>query len=144
MIQFLNVHGDLFQENSSHDSWWWFFSRNCSSHGISFSIVVYQTLPPTDGPSLQRCFIPQGADLEKASQKKSWRGLPRSRLKTGNKSLLHNEGCTRVFFCSLVLFIGYGPLTVTVTTRIITFLVGNPYKPSFATVTVRGPHPSYS
>ncbi len=37
---------------------------------------------------------------------------------------------------------GYGPLAGTVTTRIITCLVGNPYKPSFATVTVRGPHPS--
>ena len=33
------------------------------------------------------------------------------------------------------------PLTVTVTTRIITLLVGNPYKPSFTTVTVRGPYP---
>ena len=42
------------------------------------------------------------------------------------------------------LFIGCGPLTVTVTTRIIPFLVGNPYKPSFPTVTVRGPHPNYS
>ena len=33
------------------------------------------------------------------------------------------------------------PLTVTVTTRIITFLVGDPYKPSFATVTGRGDNP---
>ena len=30
------------------------------------------------------------------------------------------------------------PHPVTVTTRIITFLVGNPYKPSFATATGRG------
>ena len=29
------------------------------------------------------------------------------------------------------------------TTRIITFLVGDPYKTSFPTVTVRGPYPSY-
>ena len=35
-------------------------------------------------------------------------------------------------------YLGCGPLTVTVTTRIITFLIGNPYKPSFTTVTVRG------
>ena len=35
-------------------------------------------------------------------------------------------------------FIGLSPLPVTVTTRIITFLVGDPYKPSFATVTGRG------
>ena len=30
------------------------------------------------------------------------------------------------------------------TTKVITFLVGDPYKPSFATVTVRGPHPRYN
>ena len=29
------------------------------------------------------------------------------------------------------------------TTKIITFLIGNPYKPSFTTVTVRGPHPRF-
>ena len=33
---------------------------------------------------------------------------------------------------------------VTVTTRIITFLVGNPHKPLFATVTGKGPHPRYT
>ena len=38
-------------------------------------------------------------------------------------------------------YLGCGPLTVTVTTRIITFLVGDPYKPSFPTVTGRGPYP---
>ena len=42
-----------------------------------------------------------------------------------------------------MVYVGCGPLTVTVTTRIITFLVGDPYKPSFPTVTVRGPHPRY-
>ena len=35
--------------------------------------------------------------------------------------------------------LGCGPLTVTVTTRSIIFLVGDPYKPSIATVTGRGP-----
>ena len=35
------------------------------------------------------------------------------------------------------------PHPVTVTTRIITFLVGNPYKPSFATVTGWGVDPMY-
>ncbi len=39
--------------------------------------------------------------------------------------------------------LGCGPLPVTVTTRIITFLIGNPYNPSFTTVTVRGPYPKY-
>ena len=33
------------------------------------------------------------------------------------------------------IYIRSTPHPVTVTTRIITFLVGNPYKPSFATVT---------
>ncbi len=42
------------------------------------------------------------------------------------------------------IYFGYGPLTVTVTTRIITFLVGNPYKPSFATVTGWGVDPTYT
>ena len=36
------------------------------------------------------------------------------------------------------------PHPVTVTTRIITFLVGNPYKPSFATVTGWGVDPMYA
>ena len=36
------------------------------------------------------------------------------------------------------------PHPVTVTTRIITFLVGNPYKPSFATVTGWGVDPIYT
>ncbi len=34
-----------------------------------------------------------------------------------------------------------GPLAETVTTMNITFLVGDSYKPSFTTVTERGPHP---
>ena len=39
--------------------------------------------------------------------------------------------------------VGCGPLPVTVTTRIIPFLVGNPYEPSFVTVTARGPPTRY-
>ena len=33
------------------------------------------------------------------------------------------------------------PHRIPVTTKIIICLIGNPYKPSFTTVTVRGPHP---
>ena len=44
----------------------------------------------------------------------------------------------------LRIYNGCGPLTGTVTTKIITCLIGNPYKPSFTTVTVRGPHPRYN
>ncbi len=36
------------------------------------------------------------------------------------------------------------PHPVTVTTRIITFLAGNPYKPSFATVTGWGVDPTWA
>ena len=43
-----------------------------------------------------------------------------------------------------IVYLGCGPLPVTVTTRIVTFLVGNPYKPSFATVTGRGQHPKFT
>ena len=42
-----------------------------------------------------------------------------------------------------MLHVGCGPLPVTVTTRIITYLVGDSHKPSFATVTGRRPHPSH-
>ena len=42
-----------------------------------------------------------------------------------------------------MVYIGLSPCPVTVTTRIIIFLVGDPCEPSFATVTVRGDNPSY-
>ena len=42
------------------------------------------------------------------------------------------------------IYLWYGPLPVTVTTRIITLLVGDPYKPLFATVTVRGDNPIFT
>ena len=42
------------------------------------------------------------------------------------------------------LYIRSTPHPVTVTTKIITYLVGNPYKPSFATVTGWGVDPSYT
>ena len=44
----------------------------------------------------------------------------------------------------MMIYFGCGPLPVTVTTRIIAYLVGDSYKPSFATVTGRGPHPRYT
>ena len=42
-----------------------------------------------------------------------------------------------------LIYVGLSPLPVTVTTSIITFLVGDPYKPSFTTVTGRGDNPRY-
>ena len=51
-------------------------------------------------------------------------------------------GGRKIFGVCWVWF-GLSPLPVRVTTRIITFLVGNPYKPSFATVTGWGVDPRY-
>ena len=42
------------------------------------------------------------------------------------------------------IYFGLSPLPVRVTTRTITFLVGNPYKPSFATATGWGVDPRYT
>ena len=42
------------------------------------------------------------------------------------------------------IYVRSTPHPVTVTTRIITFLVGNPYKPSFATVTGWGVDPIFT
>ena len=54
----------------------------------------------------------------------------------------------QLFPVSAVLntYLGCGPLPVTVTTRIITFSVGDPYKPSFTTGILGGahPHPRYT
>ena len=52
------------------------------------------------------------------------------------------QDCDNVWERSLCL--RSTPHPVTVTTRIITFLVGNPYKPSFATVTGWGVDPNYA
>ena len=41
------------------------------------------------------------------------------------------------------IYLGLSPLPVRVTTRIITFLVGNPYKPSFPLLLGRGDNPIY-
>ena len=40
-----------------------------------------------------------------------------------------------VILLGTIIFFGTTPHPVTVTTRIIPFLIGNPYKPSFVTVT---------
>ena len=58
------------------------------------------------------------------------------------KTWLNQKG--RFFLELYESYLGYGPFPVTVTTRIITFLVGNPYNPLFATVTGKGPHPSHT
>ncbi len=41
------------------------------------------------------------------------------------------------------IYFGLSPFPVIVTTRILTFVVGDPYKPSFATITGKGDNPTY-
>ncbi len=66
---------------------------------------------------------------------KGWNWGPRSGLMEKNKlNGIIMDNC---------IYIGLSPCPVTVTTRTIICLVGDPYKPSFATVTGRGPHPTY-
>ena len=43
----------------------------------------------------------------------------------------------------IIVYIGLSPFPVIVTTRIVSCLVGNPYKPSFATTTGKGDNPMY-
>ena len=64
------------------------------------------------------------------------------------RSLQHStlNLCGFCFFSEILVglvWLRSTPHPVTVTTRIITFLVGNPYKPSFATVTGWGVDPRY-
>ena len=63
----------------------------------------------------------------------------KTRWRRSVRSQKRNQGNTR----RIHVWFGYGPFPVTVTPRIITFLVGNPYKPLFAAVTGKGPHPMY-
>ena len=53
------------------------------------------------------------------------------------KTIKINHSCRQIYLRST-------PHPVTVTTRIVTCLVGNPYKPSFATVTGWGEYPKYA
>ena len=48
---------------------------------------------------------------------------------------------THMSLANPLRYLGCGPLPATVTTRIATNSVGDPYKPSLATVIERGPHP---
>ena len=47
-------------------------------------------------------------------------------------------------FLETSIYFGLSPFPVIVTTRIVSCLVGNPYKPSFATITGKGDNPTYT
>ena len=74
---------------------------------------------------------------------RSTNGKLPSRKRLGPWTLTYILGDLRFGSFPRVKFTGCCSLPVTVTTRIITFLIGNPGKPSFPTVTVRRPHPNY-
>ena len=77
----------------------------------------------------------------------AWQWKGRAKIFVGLTAWLHVVskvvGQCKIKLWEKVVYLGCGPLTVTVTTRIITFLVGDPYKPSFTTVPVRGPPQVY-
>ena len=60
----------------------------------------------------------------------------------GNGNLGVDESFAKTYTSGIILL--WPPPRMPVTTRIMTCLIGNPYKPSFATVTGRGPHPRYN
>ena len=66
----------------------------------------------------------------------STENAPKDQKQTWKQKLIANG-------CKKNVSLRSTPHPVTVTTRIITFLVGNPYKPSFATVTGWGVDPTY-
>ena len=65
---------------------------------------------------------------------------PISRTRNGGYSC--EFGARSIYLRTLTLSWVVLPPRMPVTTRIITFLVGDPYKPSFATVTGRGDNPN--
>ena len=66
------------------------------------------------------------------------RSMMKNLVQTQNRRLHLSE------FWRWPLYFGTTPHPVTVTTRIITFLIGNPYKPSFVTVTGWGVDLTYT
>ena len=67
----------------------------------------------------------------------------RERGLTSNKGGMFCRNWRRHFIIEICIFWVVPPPRMPVTTRIITFLVGDRYKPSFATVTGRGDNPMY-
>ena len=63
-------------------------------------------------------------------------------ITTRKKMTRKNITYIYIYF-NIYIYIGYCPLPLTVTTRSIIFVIGDSYKPSFATVTGRGHHPIY-
>ena len=60
----------------------------------------------------------------------------------GKYAVAHLIGNVHMYIY-IYICIGLSPFPVIVTTRIVSCLVGNPYKPSFATITGKGDNPIY-
>ena len=73
-----------------------------------------------------------------------WRNARRRTTGNGEESSPCKVGPTKSSYKDRVVYLRSTPHPVTVTIRIITFLVGNPYKPSFVTVTGWGVDPMYT
>ena len=70
-------------------------------------------------------------------------GVENSAFLLDKTAVVYQTTSEITFMIWSVVWIRSTPHPVTVTTRIITYLVGNPYKPSFATVTGWGVDPRY-
>ena len=89
----------------------------------------------------------RGSNASGSSSSSNWLEVLKRRLENlatwGRLNHLYNGVIYSVYIIYIYIYIRSTPHPVTVTTRIITFLVGNPYKPSFATVTGWGVVPIY-
>ncbi len=118
--------------------------------GTSFLRIIFVALY-NDLCQLGR--IPMTCGERQVSSPKFRIGMPTSRLplplpwqSDEPKQHHHHQSAKRLDALkkqSNCSYLRLSPLPVTVTTRIITFLIGNPYKPSFATVTGRGDNPTH-
>ena len=113
---------------------------------ISHALVARLALPTHDGKVSHLWYIGAWDKKvpEECAELHKHQGIqktPRTRCLV--KNMEGWDSTCQIGWIVSVIYLGYGPFPVTVTTRIITFLVGNPYKPLFATVTGKGPHPIY-
>ena len=78
-------------------------------------------------------------DTENGGVRGSWPQMPVAEMIADSKS-----GLEVIYeYTHIYIYVGYCPLPLTVTTRGIIFVIGDSYKPSFATVTGRGHNPIY-
>ena len=142
----------------------WAFDRYPAGRGVSVlenkcpSHFFYGNITPpkTNGWNLKIHLFENENHLNQTSMTLGFKSRSFSGEHSANSSCLtdsrgqnwnqsnQEKGFNVTFFGYTFFFVMVYPGAVTVTTRIIAFLVGNPYKPLFATVTGRGVVPSFS